>query len=129
MDEQQIRQLLEHDYAAAIGSGDLDRYVSLYDDDVIWSIPNAPDVKDRDGIRRVMGGVLQKVSQEVDISIDDLSVIGEHAVVLAVARGTATPHGTDEVRSFVLRVMWALRRGTDGWLINRQVGTPKPDTS
>lgn len=126
MDEQQIRLLLEHDYAAAINEGDLDRYVSLYDEDVIWSIPNAPDATGREGIRRVMGGLLKKVSQNVEVLVDDLSILGDDALAMATAHGTATPRGTDDVRPFVLRVMWAVRRSPSGWLIRRQIGTPKP---
>ena len=126
MHEQEIRELLEGEYASALSNGDLDRYIALYDDDVIWSIPNTPDATDKEGIRALLGRVLSKVDQRVEVTVDEISIVGEDAVVMASARGVATPHGTADERPFALRVMWMLRRREDGWLIRRQVGTLRP---
>jgi len=125
-DEEAIKELLEQQYSTRLNDGDIDAYVELYDDDVIWAVPNLPDAKNRDQIGALLGKILGKVSQSVEVTVDDLFVDGDHAIAMAVATGTAARLPDGDPQPLALRVMWALRRVDGGWRIVRQVGTPKP---
>ena len=124
--EEVVRELLEERYPKYLNSGDVDSYVSLYGDDVVWSVPNMPDATSREQIGSLLGKILSKVTQTVEVSVEDLIVDGDLAIATAVATGTAARKPDGEAQPLVLRVMWILRQiGTD-WKIIRQVGTPKP---
>ena len=125
-DEEAIKDLLEHEYSARLNGADIDAYVELYDDDVVWGVPNLPDAKSRDEIGSLLGKILSKVSQTVEVTVDDLIVDGDHAIAMAVATGTAARLPDGDPQPLALRVMWALRRVDGQWKIIRQVGTPKP---
>jgi ketosteroid isomerase-like protein len=125
-DETSIRELLEQRYPTCLNGGDIDGYVDLYDDNVVWGVPNLPDATSREQIGALLGKILSKVSQTVAIAVDDLIIDGDHAVAMAVATGTATRKPDGEPQPLALRVMWALRRDGSDWKIIRQVGTPKP---
>ena len=125
-DEATIRDLLEVQYAAHLNAGDIDAYVALYDDDVLWGVPNLPDATSREQIGVLLGKILSKVSQTVAIVVDDLLIDGDVAMAMATATGTATRKPDGEPQPLALRVMWGLRRSGSEWKIIRQVGTPKP---
>jgi len=125
-DEEAIKDLLEQQYSRRLNGADVDAYVELYDDDVVWGVPNLPDAKNRDQIGSLLGKILSKVSQTLEITVDDLLIDGDHAIAMAVATGTATRLPDGEPQPLALRVMWALRRIDGEWKIIRQVGTPKP---
>jgi len=125
-DESAILDLLQVEYPTRLNAADIDGYVELYDDDVIWGVPNLPDATSRDQIESLLGKILGKVSQTVEVTVDDLSIDGDHAVAMAVAAGTAARKPDGDPQPLALRVMWALRRSDSGWKITRQVGTPKP---
>lgn len=127
-DENAIRDLLEVRYPARLNSADIDGYVALYDDDVVWGVPNLPDATSPAQIGTLLGKILGKVTQTVDVTVDDVVVDGDHAIAMAVASGTATRKPVGDPQPLALRVMWGLRRSDSGWRIIRQVGTPKPTT-
>jgi uncharacterized protein (TIGR02246 family) len=125
-DEDAIRDLLEVQYPARLNSADIDGYVALYDDDVLWGVPNLPDATSPAQIGTLLGKILGKVTQTVDVTVDDVLIDGDHAIAMAVASGTATRNPDGDPQPLALRVMWGLRRSDIGWRIIRQVGTPKP---
>ncbi len=127
-DEDAIRDLLEVEYPARLNSADIEGYVALYDDDVVWGVPNLPDATSPAQIGSLLGKILSKVTQTVDVSVDDVLIDGDHAIAMAVASGTAARKPDGDPQPLALRVMWGLRRGDAGWRIIRQVGTPKPTT-
>lgn len=122
--EATITELLEERYPTHLNDGDVDGYVSLYGDDVVWSVPNLPDATSRDQIGTLLGKILGKVDQTVEVTVDDLIVDGDLAI--ATATGTAARKPDGEVQPLALRVLWVLRRAGSDWKIIRQVGTPKP---
>ncbi len=124
--ETTIKELLEEQYPKYLNSGDVDSYVTLYGEDVVWSVPNLPDATSREQIGSLLGKILGKVTQTIEVSVDDLIVDGDLAIATALATGTAARKPDGEAQPLALRVMWVLRQiGTD-WRIIRQVGTPKP---
>ncbi|MFW2336059.1 YybH family protein [Ilumatobacter sp.] len=125
-DDGAIRDLLERQYPTRLNGADVDAYVGLYDDDVVWGVPNLPDARSREQIGSLLGKILSKVSQTVEVVVDDLVVDGDHAIAMAVATGTAARLPDGEPQPLALRVMWGLRRVDGEWKIIRQVGTPKP---
>lgn len=125
-DEDAIKDLLEQQYPTRLNTADIDAYVDMYDDDVVWGVPNLPDAKSRDQIGALLGKILSKVSQTVEVTVDDLFIDGDHAIAMAVATGTAARLPDGDPQPLALRVMWALRRVDGDWKIVRQVGTPKP---
>jgi uncharacterized protein (TIGR02246 family) len=125
-DEDAIRDLLEVQYRARLNSADIDGYVALYDEDVVWGVPNLPDATSPAQIGSLLGEILGKVTQTVDVTVDDVLIDGDHAIAMAIASGTAARKPDGDPQPLALRVMWGLRRGDSGWKIIRQVGTPKP---
>ena len=124
--ETRIRELLEKQYPTCFNNADIDGYVALYSDDVLWAVPNLPDATSREQIGSLLGKILSKVTQTIEVTVDDLIVDGDSAIATAVATGTFARKPDGEAQPLVLRVMWVLRQvGTD-WKIIRQVGTPKP---
>lgn len=125
-DRSAIEDLLERQYAEHLNEGDVPAYVSLYDDDVMWGVPNLPDATTPEQIGVLLGKILGTVSQTVDVRVDDLVVDGDLAVAMATANGTFARKPDGDPKPLALRVMWALRRVDGSWKIIRQVGTPKP---
>jgi uncharacterized protein (TIGR02246 family) len=125
-DEAAIRELLEQRYAACLSAGDVDAYSALYADDVIWAAPNMPDGRSRAEIATLLERLFSKVSQQLTVQVDDLTVTGDLAVALGIATGTVTRKPDGDAQPLRLRAMWVLRRDGTTWRISRQVGTPKP---
>ena len=121
-----IKDLLQVEYPARLNAADIDGYVAMYDDDVLWGVPNLPDATSREQIASLLGKILGKVSQSVEVVVDDLVIDGNHAIAMATATGTAARKPDGDPQPLALRVMWALRRSGAEWKIIRQVGTPKP---
>ena len=125
-EETTIKELLEQQYAKHLNSGDVESYVGLYSDDVLWGVPNLPDATSPTQIGALLSKLLSKVEQQVDVVVDDLIIDGDTAIAMATATGTASRKPDGEPQPLALRVMWGLRRNGDSWDIIRQVGTPKP---
>lgn len=125
-DEIVIRDLLEVQYPARLNTADIEGYLALYADDVLWAVPNLPDATSPAQIGSLLGKILGKVTQTVDVTVDDVVIDGDHAIAMAVASGTAARRPDGDPQPLALRVMWGLRRDRSGWRIIRQVGTPKP---
>ena len=125
-DETTIKDLLEQQYAKHLNSGDVDAYVGLYSDDVLWGVPNMPDASSPAQIRALLSKLLSKVEQQLDVVVDDLIIDGDTAIAMATATGTAARKPDGDPQPLALRVMWGLRRNGESWDIIRQVGTPKP---
>lgn len=125
-DQTAIRNLLERQYPAHLNAGDVDGYVDLYGQDVVWGVPNLPDATSPAQIASLLRKILGKVEQTIEVIIDDLLITDDLAIAMAVATGTAKRRPDGESQPLALRVMWALRRDESGWKIIRQVGTPKP---
>jgi uncharacterized protein (TIGR02246 family) len=127
-DETAIRELLEQRYAACLNGEDVDGYSALYADDVIWAAPNLPDGRSPAEIAKLLTGLFSKVTQQLTVHVDDLTVNADTAIALGVASGTVARKPDGDPQPLTIRAMWVLRRtdGGSGWLITRQVGTPKP---
>ena len=87
---------------------------------------NLPDATSPDQIGVLLGEILSKVTQTVEVTVDDLVIEGDLAIAMAVATGTAARLPDGDAQPLALRVMWALRRVDGQWKLIRQVGTPKP---
>lgn len=125
-DEVAIRELLEDHYPRHLNSGDTEAYSSLYDDDVVWAVPNQPAARSPEEIAGRLGRILSKVDQQVEVTVDDLVVEGDLAVAVARADGTFRPREGGDPNPLTLHVLWALRRRGDEWRIIRQLGSPAP---
>jgi uncharacterized protein (TIGR02246 family) len=125
-DEATIRDMLERRYPTSLNTGDIDAYVDLYGDDVLWGVPNVPDATSREQIGARLRTMLSTISQTVEVTVDDVVVDGDLAVATALATGTAARKPDGDPKPLALRVLWALKRDDGRWSIIRQVGTPKP---
>jgi uncharacterized protein (TIGR02246 family) len=125
-DEAAIRELLEVRYAACLNNEDVDGYSALYADDVIWAAPNMPDGRSPAEIARLLTALFSKVTQQLTVHLDDLTVNGDTAIALGTATGTVARKPDGDPQPLALRAMWTLRGSDGGWVITRQVGTPKP---
>ena len=68
-DEAEIKDLLEIQYPKHLNSGDVEAYVSLYSDDVLWAVPNMPDANSPEQIGSLLGKLLSKVAQTVKVTV------------------------------------------------------------
>jgi uncharacterized protein (TIGR02246 family) len=125
-DEAIIKELLEGRYASCLNTEDADGYLGLYGDDVMWAVPNMPDATTKDQIGSLLSRIFSKVSQTIEVEVDDLLIEGSVAIAMATATGSAARKPDGDPQPLALRVMWVLRRSGDTWQIIRQVGTPKP---
>ena len=74
----------------------------------------------------MLGKILDRVTQTLEVTVDDLLIEGDLAIASAFASGTARPRPDGDPQPLALRVIWVLRRAGAAWRIVRQVGTPKP---
>lgn len=125
-DEAAIEQLLENEYPMHLNAGDVAAYQALYADDVLWAVPNMPDARSRDEIGRLVSKIVERVDQQVQVQLDDVTIDGDRALAFGLAIGTAAKRPAGEPAPLALRVVWVLARSGERWLITRQVGTPKP---
>jgi len=125
-DEGAIKELLEKQYPAFLNAEDIDGYVAMYSEDVIWAVPNMPDATSPEQIGVLLEKLFGKVAQTVEVTVDDLMIEGDRAIAMAVATGTAARKPDGVPQPLAIRVIWVLRRQAETWKITRQVGTPKP---
>jgi uncharacterized protein (TIGR02246 family) len=125
-DQTVIRELLERRYTVCLNAGDTNAYAALYDDDVVWAVPNQPIARSPEEIEARLGRILSKVVQEVEVTVDDIVVEGALALASARADGTFRPRGGGDAQPLALHVLWGLRRRNGEWRIIRQIGSPGP---
>ena len=121
-----VRDVITSGYQGAVDSHDAAAYADLFQDDVLWAPPNAPNATDKETIQSAVQGLFDTFEFEVEITPDEVEVMGDFAYVLGQVTGNLTPRNGDPVRPIHFQMLWLLREGPDGWKISRQVWNNKP---
>ncbi len=128
-DEAAIRELVTTSYMAKVNAHDARGYANeLYDDDVLWSAPDQLDQNTKAGIQSFIGGLFEKLSFDVKLTVSELNVMGDFAYAIGNVEQKLTPRvGGDLIRAR-LRIVWLLKKKPEGWRIHRQIWNKKPIT-
>jgi uncharacterized protein (TIGR02246 family) len=126
-EEQSLHQVMV-DYQRCVSAGDIQGYISLFKDDVLWMPPNAQERRGKSDVFQAEAGAFSKykfVFEMNPIEIRQLS--DEWGMVLCSSQGIMTPAGGGEGTEFLYRVLFLVERQPDGrWLIARQIWNQKP---
>ena len=94
-DIEAVKNLTE-EYDAAINSGDLDSWVSLYTDDAVRMPPNSPALVGKDAIRSVMQSSFEKFTFDIKETAEEVIVAGDWAFARGTYTYTITPKAGSE---------------------------------
>jgi uncharacterized protein (TIGR02246 family) len=121
-----IKEVITSGYQGAVNSHDAAAYAGLFADDVLWAPPNAPNATSKEAIQSAVQGLFDTFTFEVEVTPDEVEVMGDFAYVIGQAKGNLTPRNGDPVRPIHFQILWLLRKGPDGWKIARQIWNNKP---
>jgi len=132
-DEAEIRKLLDS-IAGSFKTGDMDRVLAVYADDVRVLGIDEPDVVGKEAWRKVLANQPQDVTIDVRMDTQELEIAGD----LAYERGTYTADISSKatgalVRSVTNRHMHIFRRQPDGhwkaWRLMENATSPSRPSS
>ncbi len=121
-DIEAVKNLTE-EYDAAINSGDLDSWVSLYTDDAVRMPPNSPALVGKDAIRSVMQSSFEKYTFDIKETAEEVIVAGDWAFARGTYTYTITPKaGGEPIGDDSGKWMAFHKRQPDGsWKIYRNI--------
>lgn len=100
---------------------DLDAYVAMMSEDIVWLPPGTPAQEGREAMRTWLAPAFGAFSSELDLDVSRSAVHGDHAVEEGVFTATLTERSTGKQESHGGRYLALWRRGPDGWLLDRYV--------
>lgn len=123
-DTKAIEQVLKN-YEKAAADGDVEAYIKLFSEDVVWAPPGSPVLRSKDEIKNRVQQLMGSIDFEFNQVPFEIFVEDDFAYVLSDVTGTFT-HKNDgtkiHVRNTVLQI---LRKEKDGWKISRQIYNSK----
>lgn len=114
-----IRQTQE-----ANNAGDVEAWVSLFDQDFRYLGPYAPAVTDRDSLRALARTGFSRWQSEIFIEPTDILVEGDLAIVHSEVRGRAVSRSGPDTVDVDLKQLVVYRRTPMGWRIARLAISP-----
>jgi len=108
-----IRALLEHN-ESVISSEDLDGWIGQFTDDAIFMLPDKKVLIGREAGRESIRQWFEQFDMEAAISIDEIEVFGDQALVRWSVKFQSTPTSGDEPTSRDVKEIWILQRQHDG---------------
>ncbi len=133
-DEAAIRDMTS-DYTAAVAAGDLQRFLSVFSDDVVVMPPDHPTARGRDAFTAFVKPFFDEFTLLETISYDEIRVAGDWAVGTFTYSFTTTPKAGGASSRELGKGIWLFRRSGDGaWKIthavwNRDDPSPPPVTT
>lgn len=120
-DIEAIKNLTE-EYDAAINSGDLDSWMSLYADDAVRMQPNVPALFGKDSIRSVMQSFFENYTIDLKETNEEVIVAGDWAFARGTYNYTITPKvGGEPSRDSGKWVAFHKRQPDGFWKIYRNI--------
>jgi len=120
-DIEAIKNLTE-EYDAAINSGDLDSWMSLYADDAVRMQPNMPALFGKDSIRSVMQSFFENYTIDLKETTEEVIVAGDWAFARGTYNYTITPKvGGEPSRDSGKWVAFNKRQPDGSWRIYRNI--------
>lgn len=112
-DVEAIKAMFEP-YSSIIAAGDIERWLALYTEDVVFLPPNEAIVKGKDGVRQWGHPYFSQFDMEEAISLEEIKVSGDVAFLLMTTTFQATPKAGGETILENGKAIWILERQTDG---------------
>ena len=103
---------LEDETMKAVNEGDLERYLSLLTDDVVWMAPTQPSAIGKEAVKNWVEFDL--FTYEVTITVEEVQVLGDWAFMRDIWIGSGTQKDSGEKFEFNNKGLYLLRRQTDG---------------
>ncbi len=120
-DEAAIRDMTS-DYAAAVAAGDLQRFLSVFTDDVVVMPPDHPTARGREEFAAFVKPFFDQFTLLETISYEEIRVAGDWAVGTFTYSFTTTPKGEGASSQELGKGIWLFRRSGDGtWKITHAV--------
>jgi uncharacterized protein (TIGR02246 family) len=116
-DIEAVRNWLKENFAAA-DSGDLERYLTFFADDVILMPPNEPILQGISAIREMAQGYFEQITTQREFSIEEIKVAGDFAFLRINSEEKYTlKTGEGEPVEASFKAIFLLKRMNDGtWL-------------
>jgi uncharacterized protein (TIGR02246 family) len=126
-EERSLKQVVS-DYQKHVSAGDIQRYVDMFKEDVVWMPPNANDRTGKSEVYKAEAAAFANFNfrfEMVPIEIRQLS--DAWAMLLCSSQGVMTPRSGGDGVEFRYRVLFLVEKQPDGrWLIARQIWNQKP---
>jgi len=103
---------LEDEAMKAFNEGDLERYLSLLTDDVVWMAHTQPTVIGKEAVKDWVRFDLY--TYEVTITVEEVQVLGDWAFMRDIWIGTETQKESGEKFEFNNKGLYLVRRQPDG---------------
>ena len=126
-DEQTIRRWFD-DWMKATKEGDLELARRLIADDAIFLVPGAGQM-DKESFAAAATATDPNTKFELDCSIQEIQVFGDHAWLLATISLAMTDKRTGSQSLMEGDSLSVLKRKDDGWVVIRDANTMVPVTS
>ncbi len=120
-DEAAIRDMTS-DYTAAVAAGDLQRFLSVFPDDVVVMPPDHPTARGRDAFTTFVKPFFDEFTLLETISYEEIRVAGDWAVGTFTYSFTTTRKAGGAASEELGKGIWLFRRSEDGaWKITHAV--------
>ena len=120
-DERAVRSLIART-AAANNAGDVEEWVSLFDEEAIYMPPGGPAVSGEAELRRVAQSGFSAWKSAIEIEPEEVIVSGDWAFARTRVTGSVVPRAGGDAVAIDNKQIVVYRRGTDGrWRIARQI--------
>ncbi len=120
-DEAAIRDMTS-EYTAAVAAGDLQRYLSVFSDDVIVMPPDHPTARGLEAFTAFVKPFFDQFTLLETISYDEIRVAGDWAVGTFTYSFTTTPKAGGASGEELGKGIWLFGRSGDGaWKITQAV--------
>ena len=101
-------------FSTIVASGDLEGWLNLFTDDIVFMAPNSPITKGKDAIRGRAKRHFEQFDMEETISIDEIEVSGELAFMRYSYKFKITPKAGGETDHANGKALAILKRQADG---------------
>jgi uncharacterized protein (TIGR02246 family) len=125
--EQSLRHVIS-DYQRFVSAGDIQGYMNLFKDDVIWMPPNAQDRLCKSEVFKAESAAFSKFKFNFEMTPIEIRQLSDTwGMILCSSQGVMPPVGGGEGTKFHYRAMFITEKQSDGrWLIARQIWNQKP---
>lgn len=107
------------DTQEANNAGDVDAWLSLFDQDFRYLGPSAPAIADRDSLRALATAGFSRWRSEIVIHPEDIAIFDDIALVHSTVRGLAIGRTIADTVAVDLKQLVVYRRTNRGWRIFR----------